>query len=107
MLIPFIAIYRTPYVMSIGGESNIKAAVDYWNQMLASRVATFTSSHPGSKTMIFDPTPVFNTILDAGGAAANCFNADGTTCLWADNFHPGLKIHDALAQVVANSLVGF
>lgn len=88
-------------VVEGGSQENVKSAVESWNSQLAARVTAFGSVHPDIKTKVYDTANVFNTLLDQGGEEANCFNSDGVTCLWSDNFHPGLKIHDVLSQDIS------
>jgi hypothetical protein len=35
---------------------------------------------------------------------ATCFNNDGHTCLWWNNYHPGVKIQNAVAHAVAETV---
>jgi hypothetical protein len=50
---------------------------------------------------------VFNDLLDADPEAASCWNEDGVTCLWFNDYHPGLAIQDAVARAVAGDWEGF
>lgn len=35
-----------------------------------------------------------------------CANADGTSCVWYDNYHPGQAIHKLVAQGFVDALTG-
>ena len=90
-------------------QASIAAAVVTYNNLIASNLATFKSSNARIKAWIVDTAPPFNTVLDnptAYGAPDNtCVNADGLSCLWYNNYHPGQKIHDLIAKAV-QALVG-
>lgn len=81
-------------------QSDIKA----YNAQLASRLATFKSSHSGVTAQLFDTTATFTTVLDNptayGAPDATCVNGDGTSCIWADTYHPGLVVHELLAEAL-------
>ncbi|KAL4793730.1 hypothetical protein BDV19DRAFT_399906 [Aspergillus venezuelensis] len=98
-------IERTPQVVQ--GENadytitHLSDAIATWNTGLSERADAFATAHPDAVVKITDTQPVFNDLLDAGGDAADCYNEDGVTCLWFNDYHPGLVIQDAVAQEVA------
>ncbi|KAL4957540.1 hypothetical protein BDW69DRAFT_180465 [Aspergillus filifer] len=98
-------IERTPQVVQ--GENadytitHLSAAIASWNTGLNERADAFATAHSDAVVKITDTQPVFNDLLDAGGEAADCYNEDGITCLWFNDYHPGLVIQDAVAQEVA------
>ncbi|KAL4863792.1 hypothetical protein BDV12DRAFT_201726 [Aspergillus spectabilis] len=102
---------RSPYVTQ--GENaeytvtQLKAAIGTWNTRLAEKARDLAEAHPDAVVKVIDTQPAFNDLLDAGGEAADCWNADGVTCLWFNDYHPGLAIQDAVAQAVAGAWGGF
>ncbi|KAL6231421.1 hypothetical protein BDW75DRAFT_233609 [Aspergillus navahoensis] len=98
---------RSPYVAQ--GENadyavtHLKAAIASWNTQFSEKAAAFAAAHSDAVVKVVDTQPVFNEILDAGGDAADCWNEDGVTCLWFNDYHPGLVIQDAVAQAVADA----
>ncbi|KAL2847098.1 hypothetical protein BJX68DRAFT_268398 [Aspergillus pseudodeflectus] len=96
---------RTPQVAQ--GENaeyaieHLSAAIATWNTGLTSRANTFAAAHADAVVKITDTQPVFNDLLDADPEAASCWNEDGVTCLWFNDYHPGLAIQDAVARAVA------
>ncbi|KAL2812914.1 hypothetical protein BDW59DRAFT_178367 [Aspergillus cavernicola] len=102
---------RSPYITQ--GENaeytmtHLKAAIASWNTMLSEKATAFAASHPDAVVKVVDTQPVFNEILDSDVEAANCWNEDGLTCFWFNDYHPGLVIQDAVAQAVAEAWGGF
>lgn len=70
------------------------AAITEYNGLLASNLANFTASNTGVKANLVNTTIAFQTAIDDpqayGAANATCFDDDGTTCLWWNNYHPAL-----------------
>lgn len=89
------------------GEATASAA---YNAAIASRLATFTSKNSGIIAKIVDTSVPFNTALDNptayGAPDATCFNSDGTSCLWFNNYHPGIAINKLVAKAVADAWKG-
>lgn len=72
-------------------EATVIAA---YNTLLASNLATFTASNAGVTAGIVNTTTAFQAAIDDpqayGAANATCYDDDGTTCLWWNNYHPGI-----------------
>lgn len=70
------------------------AAITEYNGLLASNLASFTASNTGVKANLVNTTIAFQTAIDNpqayGAANATCYDDDGTTCLWWNNYHPAL-----------------
>lgn len=68
--------------------------IDEYNSLLASNLANFTASNTGVTADIINTTTAFQTVIDNptayGAANATCYDDDGTTCIWWNNYHPGL-----------------
>ncbi|KAI8954820.1 carbohydrate esterase family 16 protein [Xylaria longipes] len=98
------AIINEPVDMVASLQSDIKT----YNAELASRLATFKSKHSDVTAQLFDTAPTFTPVLDNpsayGAPDATCVNGDGKSCLWADTYHPGLVIHELLAEALVKAV---
>lgn len=109
---PATAIQLTPMMIDEGtsAQDSEATAITAWNSLLASKAATFESNNTGSTTWVFDTQAPFNTaIADPtayGAANATCYDDDGTTCLWYNNYHPGQAIHKLVAEGIISELSG-
>ncbi|KAL5340216.1 hypothetical protein BJX70DRAFT_387447 [Aspergillus crustosus] len=98
---------RSPYITQ--GENaeytitHLSAAIATWNTRLVEKAQELADAHPDAVVRVVDTQPAFNDLLDAGGEAADCWNADGVTCLWFNDYHPGLAIQDAVARAVVSA----
>jgi phospholipase/lecithinase/hemolysin len=85
------------------------AAVEAYNALLAKGIKEFEGKNEGVTTWVFETSGPFNTAINSpktyGAPDATCFNGDGTSCLWFNNYHPGQAIHKLVAEGVA-ALVG-
>lgn len=52
-------------------------------------------------------TKVLNNPHHYGYPNNTCIDADGTTCVWWNNYHPGLKYHGLQADDMQNHLSVF
>lgn len=86
----------------------VKRAIDEFNVALVQHVSSFTASRPQAHVRVLDTGPVFNEVLDDpqkyGAPNSTCFNADGKSCLWFNDLHPGFEIHKAVAEAVQGVL---
>ncbi|KAH9842144.1 lipolytic enzyme, G-D-S-L [Teratosphaeria destructans] len=95
-------IYRAP-VFGYGTASSateIQTLTSYWNQEVAAVCQNFSTRYPLARTFVFDPTPIFDEILDSpqhfGAPNSTCFSyPQGRPCLWHDFIHPGVVIQEA------------
>lgn len=87
------------------------AVITKYNDLIATYLANFKSKNGGVTASIVDTQAPFNNALDNptayGAANATCYNSDGTTCLWFNDYHPGIAIHNLTAQAVASALKGW
>jgi hypothetical protein len=83
-------------------------AIASWNSQLPVRIARFESSNREANVTLVDVQPTWNTILSDpkryGAPDADCANLDGKSCLWHDDYHPGLAMHCAVAKTVKEAL---
>ncbi|KAF2143108.1 carbohydrate esterase family 16 protein [Aplosporella prunicola CBS 121167] len=84
------------------GEAKV---ITQFNDLLKSRADTFVENHDDATVVVVDTQAPFNKVLDSpadyGANNATCYNEDGKTCLWYNDLHPGLEIHNQVAQAVA------
>ncbi|KAL2174104.1 carbohydrate esterase family 16 protein [Thermothelomyces heterothallicus CBS 202.75] len=106
-------IQRTPAVLLNNSPENQKAealAVDKYNEALAANLEAFTDKNSGITARIVDTGVPFNTALDNptdyGAPDATCYNSDGKSCLWFNDYHPGIEINRLVAQAVADAWKG-
>lgn len=72
-----------------------------WNWFLvATNLANFTSVNTGVTAKLVNTTTAFQAVIDDpttyGAANATCFDDDGTTCVWWNNYHPALASKSCL-----------
>ncbi|KAL0061268.1 hypothetical protein AAF712_011926 [Marasmius tenuissimus] len=78
-----------------------------FNSLLASRVASFESSHEGTKTFLSDTHAVFTKILDdptAYGFRDNLTYGADPDLFWGNDYHPSSYAHKYFGQDVADVL---
>ncbi|KAK7529706.1 hypothetical protein IWX49DRAFT_595537 [Phyllosticta citricarpa] len=91
------------------GRGLMHAILSEYNKLLARRVARYhAETHKlGVKSVLVDVRPAFRIPLQnpAGFGAVDdsCFNWDGWSCLWANDYHPGQAINDLMARSFALS----
>ncbi|KAK8905786.1 hypothetical protein QC760_005695 [Botrytis cinerea] len=80
----------------------VRGNISTYNADLVTRLATFETANSGVTGTIFNTTESFYTVLDDpttyGSPDATCMNADGTSCLWYDTYHPGQAIQKLVAE---------
>jgi phospholipase/lecithinase/hemolysin len=83
------------------------AAIDKYNEALATRLAAFKARNSDISAKIVDTAAPFNKALDNPAAYAipdaTCWNNDGTSCFWFNDYHPGVTINRFVAQAVADA----
>nr|AMJ52087.1 lijH [Ascomycota sp. F53] len=82
------------------------AVITEYNDALSQRAQAFASNRTDIKVYVVDTQEPFNVVLDNpgafGAANATCYDADGLTCLWFNDYHPGQAIHDLVASKFAS-----
>lgn len=100
-------INKTPLVLaeSTATQTQEGAAVVTYNQLLQAALDTFKKSNSGITAWVYDTTTAFNTAIDNptayGAPDATCYNSNGVSCLWYNNYHPGQAIHKLVATGIA------
>ncbi|KAF9878344.1 hypothetical protein CkaCkLH20_04382 [Colletotrichum karsti] len=100
----------TPLMLEKGPESNAKvaAAVKLYNTIMETNFDDFKKSHPDIRAWLVRPSKSYEAALadpEAYGAPdTTCTNEDGLSCLWWNNYHPGIQIHRLLSTDVASTV---
>ncbi|KAF7544383.1 hypothetical protein G7Z17_g9997 [Cylindrodendrum hubeiense] len=104
--------YLTPLQQKLTAAkyNRLISAVTNFNTQLLASVAAFKTSHPKATIRTVDTGPAFMTAFqnptDFGAATATCYNSDGKTCLWFNDYHPGYYIEELVAVDVAKAWGG-
>ncbi|KAK4033644.1 hypothetical protein C8A01DRAFT_49796 [Parachaetomium inaequale] len=112
MLLTVPPIQRAPANLAGGADSQKAeaAAIAKYNAALAAGLAAFKTKNSGITSQIVDTTAPFNTALDNptayGSPDATCYNEDGKSCLWFNDYHPGIEINNLVAKAVADAWKG-
>lgn len=105
---------RSPMVLAESTEIH-----DHWgevilayNKKLNKAANVWAKKNRGSVVRIVDTQAAFNRVLDnptaygSNATGATCYSDDGTTCLWWNDYHPGIAIHKSVASTVAHTWGG-
>ncbi|OCL03758.1 carbohydrate esterase family 16 protein [Glonium stellatum] len=103
---------KTPTMLaqSISSQEGEAAVISEFNSLLSSRVSSFASANSGVNAIVVDTQAPFNLAIQNpttyGAPNASCYNSDGKTCLWFNDYHPGMAIHNLVAKAVATAKNG-
>lgn len=101
---------RSPLMLADSQEnqSKYKAGVLDLNAKLASRVASFETTHPGVSVWTFDTHALVTSILDDprryGFADAVSYSSARTDVAWCGRYHVSPTVHDYIAQGIRDAL---
>lgn len=102
------AIQRTPAQLESSDNSSLAAeaaVITEYNDALAQRVDQFISTKGDVNAWVVDTQQPFNVVLDNpdafGYANSTCYDDDGVTCPWWNNYHPAMAIHNLVASKFA------
>ncbi|KAJ5622696.1 Acetylesterase [Penicillium herquei] len=90
---------RSPYILASGlAASRAHAAwMAVFNEHLKLMALGFRDEHPDVEYVLYDSWTFMTGILDNphewGYPNNTCIDADGTTCIWWNDYHPGLRYH--------------
>lgn len=94
----------------VDSQKGEEASIAKYNDALAAGLAAFEAKNSGITAKIVDTAAPFNTALDNptayGSPDATCFNEDGKSCLWFNDYHPGIEINNLVAKAVADAWKG-
>ncbi|KAK3346881.1 putative cellulose-binding GDSL lipase/acylhydrolase [Lasiosphaeria hispida] len=105
-------IQKTPTMQEQTAESQAGEAVSIgkYNAAIAARLAAFKTANAGITATVIDTTIPFDTALANptayGSPNATCYNGDGVSCLWFNDYHPGVAINKLVAGAVAEAWKG-
>jgi len=105
-------IERTPAMLqqSAAERQALAAAIAVFNNLLNNETTSLVDSKMDGQQ--YSPSPVgfaqvvdtqdgFNVMLDeAGTANASCYNPDGVTCMWVDEWNPGQTLHSIVETYI-------
>ncbi|KAF2756140.1 hypothetical protein EJ05DRAFT_91232 [Pseudovirgaria hyperparasitica] len=81
-----------------------------FNSTLSTAARQFATTHADAHVYVVNTTPAFATALDHpevyGAPDATCFNEDGRSCLWFNDYHPAMAIQGLVAREVARVVGG-
>ncbi|EKD17131.1 uncharacterized protein L3040_005350 [Drepanopeziza brunnea f. sp. 'multigermtubi'] len=104
-------IQRTPMMLTNDAyaRDSVTQAVAKYNALLTDAVAKFAASKGDEvRTWVVDSTPAFERVLNDpaayGAPDATCFNEDGVSCLWFNDYHPGQAIQRLVGEAAAAAL---
>ncbi|KAM7199128.1 putative endoglucanase type F [Rhypophila sp. PSN 637] len=101
-------IHLTPAVAQNGPEvqANEAKSIKKYNEVLASRLTAFAQQNAGVDARLLDTWAPFNKALENptryGAPNASCYNSDGVSCLWFNDYHPGVEINRLVAAAAAD-----
>lgn len=107
------AIYKTPLMLAqpVSAQQLEANAVLHYNDLLSAHLNAFVKDNDGVTARIVDTRKAFDKVIDDpvkyGASNATCYNADGVTCLWWNNYHPGHAIHALVAREVLTEWASF
>jgi phospholipase/lecithinase/hemolysin len=86
------------------------SAIAQYNDLLTSRLVAFSAANPAVTGKVVDTSVPFDTAIDNpqayGAPDATCYAADGNSCLWFNDYHPGVAINRLVAAAVAGKWRG-
>ncbi|KAH6892377.1 hypothetical protein B0T10DRAFT_605130 [Thelonectria olida] len=96
----------TPLMLQQGSASNalLVSSIKHFNKLLSSRLKDFKAANNNVITKIIDTSLAFNKAIRNpkayGAPNATCYNDDGVSCLWFNDYHPGIAIERLVAKDV-------
>ena len=79
--------------------------IQKFNQLVAERLQAFVAGHAGTKGTVIDTQTPFNMAISNpqqyGSKDATCYNSDGKSCLWFNDYHPGTVSFRDLGSVTS------
>lgn len=89
-------------------EASLVSAISTYNDFVSSKLDTFKSSNSDvSAWLVNTSVPFYEAINNPtafGAPNATCYNADGVSCLWFNDYHPGVAIQGLVAKAVAEAV---
>lgn len=101
---------QTPVMLEndASSEASLVSAIATYNDFVSSKLDTFKSSNSDvSAWLVNTSVPFYEAINNPtayGAPNATCYNADGVSCLWFNDYHPGVAIQGLVAKAVAEAV---
>ena len=95
---------RSPLIQTESQEiqTEYRDYANDFNGQLAQRITQWAGENAGVVAATYDYHRWLSAVLDdpasLGFPDATCINSDGQSCIWANNYHVGSRLNDALAQ---------
>ena len=108
-----LAIQKTPAILGQApeGQTSVANGVARYNDALIHALNAFAASNAGTNAVFVDTGLAFNKALDDptahGAPDATCYHSDGVSCLWFNDYHPGVEINRLVASAVADEFDDF
>ncbi|CAG9955814.1 unnamed protein product [Clonostachys rosea f. rosea IK726] len=97
---------KTPKIIAKSEKPTKK--ISEYNKRISEKLESFNSAHEDARTALIDTSAPFNKAIVNpkmyNATDATCQNTDGTSCLWCNDFHPGVAIHKLVAYDVNMAL---
>ncbi|KAK2054969.1 GDSL-like Lipase/Acylhydrolase [Colletotrichum caudatum] len=101
---------KTPLMISNGADAGgqLSAAIQQYNELIVGNLAAFKAKNAGVTSWVVDTAPAFDVAIDNpaayGAPDATCYNENGLSCLWFNDYHPAVQIQKLVAQAVARTV---
>ncbi|WDK22003.1 fungal cellulose binding domain-containing protein [Colletotrichum graminicola] len=101
---------KTPLMIANGADAGgqLSAAIKQYNELIISNLAAFEAENAGVTSWVVDTAPAFDEAINNptayGAPDATCYNENGVSCLWFNDYHPGVQIQKLVAQTVAETI---
>ncbi|KAK0649165.1 hypothetical protein B0T16DRAFT_349774, partial [Cercophora newfieldiana] len=105
-------IHKTPTVLlnTVEQQETEAVSIRKYNDAIATRLEAFKAANRGVTAILVDTAAPFNEALanptEYGAPNATCYNGDGVSCLWFNDYHPGVAINRLVAEAVATAWKG-
>ncbi|KAK7223079.1 hypothetical protein V2G26_011082 [Clonostachys chloroleuca] len=97
---------KTPKILAKSEKPTKK--ISEYNKRISEKLKAFNSAHEDARTALIDTSAPFNSAINNpkkyNATDATCQNTDGKSCLWYNDFHPGVAIHKLVAYDVSVAL---
>ncbi|KAH8683699.1 hypothetical protein BGZ61DRAFT_357815 [Ilyonectria robusta] len=96
----------TPLMLQQDAASNglLVSSIKLYNKLLSSGFHSFQAANRDITAKIIDTSLAFNRAIKNpkayGAPNATCYNEDGVSCLWFNDYHPGIAIERLVASDV-------
>ncbi len=88
-----------------GTTDMVANAIEVFNSALQTGIAAFEAANPDAAVTFVDTAAPFNEALDNpteyGSPDATCWDEDGVSCLWFNDYHPGVEVNRLVGAEVA------